>query len=244
MADDVVTGPTGTAGGLRERPAANDPSDVELLEQWRGGDRKAGQALFERHYDAIYRFFDSKVREDVADLVQSTFVACVEGRDRFEGAAAFKTYLFGIAKYKLYEHFKRRRRNARVADVDPASMSIEEVGGSPSTWLRDQYDLQLLRRALPRIPLDMQLLIELYLWEGFTGGQLGRVMGIPENTVRARIRRAKELLEREFRKLEASPEEVTATLRSLSLWLAEMRELKDDRYPGMGGSDSGKLTNS
>lgn len=208
--------------------------DSELLAQWREGDRRAGQLLFKRHYDSVYRFFSAKVREDVADLVQGTFAACVQGQARFKGEATFKTYLFGIAKNKLFEHFKRRRRDARLAELDPVEMNIEQVGGSPSTWLRGKHDLLLLQRALPRIPIDHQLLLELYFWERFTAGQLAIVMEIPENTVRARIRRAKALVEREIDALEPSPAERYATLQSLSAWLDEMRDLKAERFPGLG----------
>ena len=37
-----------------------EPDDVVLLEQWRAGDAEAGQKLFERHFDRVYNFFESK----------------------------------------------------------------------------------------------------------------------------------------------------------------------------------------
>ena len=42
--------------------------------------------LFERHFEPVYRFFFHKVEGDAVDLVQRTFLACVEARDRFRGA--------------------------------------------------------------------------------------------------------------------------------------------------------------
>ena len=50
----------------------------ELLEAWRGGDRRAGEQLFERHYAAVSRFFRKKLEFGVDDLIQRSFLACVE----------------------------------------------------------------------------------------------------------------------------------------------------------------------
>ena len=55
---------------LRDAPA-------RVLTAWRAGDREAGEALFERHYASVERFFLNKVRQGVNDLIQSTFLACV-----------------------------------------------------------------------------------------------------------------------------------------------------------------------
>lgn len=47
-----------------------ETTDVELLEAWRGGDRRAGEQLFERHFDAVSRFFRNKLEFGVDDLIQ------------------------------------------------------------------------------------------------------------------------------------------------------------------------------
>src|SRR5262249_7225174 len=61
-----------------------DPSDGELLERWRAGDTRSGEALFERYYDMVERFFLNKVAGSVKDLVQETFMRCVESRERIK----------------------------------------------------------------------------------------------------------------------------------------------------------------
>ncbi|MCA9708401.1 MAG: sigma-70 family RNA polymerase sigma factor, partial [Myxococcales bacterium] len=72
--------------------------DEQLLARWRGGDAQAGAALFERYYEAIARFFVNKVGLDCGDLVQATFLGCLEGLERFRGEASFRTLLFAIAR--------------------------------------------------------------------------------------------------------------------------------------------------
>ena len=60
-------------------------ADTELFEAWRNGDRKAGNDLFQRHFEAIERFFANKVDRDIEELVQETFARCVSASERFEG---------------------------------------------------------------------------------------------------------------------------------------------------------------
>ena len=63
-------------------------TDTELLSAWRGGDLECGRTLFERHFDGVRRFFANKLDHGAEDMVQRTFLACVEGRDRFCSAPA------------------------------------------------------------------------------------------------------------------------------------------------------------
>src|ERR1041385_8354720 len=97
--------------------------DFELLQAWSQGDRAAGSLLFERHFDALHRFFRNKAQDGVADLVQQTLLACVEGRSRFRGDASFRTYLFQTARFQLYAYYRARRRDVIF---DFGSMSVTD----------------------------------------------------------------------------------------------------------------------
>jgi len=57
-----------------------EPSDGELLERWRTGDALSGEALFERYYDMVERFFLNKVSGGGKDLVQETYLRPVGPR--------------------------------------------------------------------------------------------------------------------------------------------------------------------
>ena len=74
--------------------------DFETLDRWRAGDRAAGNELLRRHFDGLYRFFRNKVDEGVDDLIQRSFLACVESKDRFRKQASFRTYLFTVARHE------------------------------------------------------------------------------------------------------------------------------------------------
>ena len=196
-------------------------SDSELLHDWRAGDRGAGNELFQRHFDAVYRFFRNKVDSGVEDLVQRTFAACVEGRDRFREEASFRTFLFAIAHNLLREHYRRGRRQPTPVDID--AVSIVELGAGPSSVLAARAEEQLLVQALRRIPLSSQVLLELYFWEQWTGAELGRFLAVPEDTARSRLRKAKKQLEAAIEALRASPELIASTLSNLDAWVDGLR---------------------
>src|SRR5262245_57608941 len=68
-------------------------TDAELLESWQAGDRLAGKQLFERYFRVINRFFRSKVGDDAQDLVQKTFLGCLESVERYRGDTTFRSWL-------------------------------------------------------------------------------------------------------------------------------------------------------
>jgi RNA polymerase sigma-70 factor (ECF subfamily) len=70
------------------------------------------ESLVRAHGDSLYRFALSRVRDtpSAEDLVQDTFLAALSGLDRFRGEAHVRTFLIGILKNKIYDHFRRRSR--------------------------------------------------------------------------------------------------------------------------------------
>lgn len=201
--------------------------DVELLNRWRGGDSLAGSELFNRHFAAINRFFRNKVSDGLEDLVQQTFMALVEGRERFRCDSSVRTYLFGVANNLLREHYRARRRDPDALDTSRSS-AVDE-GAGPSTFVGKQREVRLLYEGLRRIPLDSQIVLELYYWEEMSASQTAEVLGVPEGTVRGRVRRAKQLLREQLAELADSPEELETTVGNLERWAADLREQISER---------------
>lgn len=203
------------------------PSDFDLLAAWRNGDEHAGNELFHRHFGPVRRFFRNKVSEEAAeDLIQRTFLACVESRDRFRGDASFRTYLFVIARNELYSHLKRARKEARA--FDPAQASIEDTGLSPSRVVARRAEHRLLLEALRHLPVEQQLLLELFYWEGQVGRELAMILDVPEGTVRSRLRLARRALVRSMQRLASSPDVLESTLADLDKWARGLRDLADE----------------
>ena len=196
-------------------------SDLELLDAWRGGDALAGEVLFERHFESIYRFFCNKVPRDVDDLVQETFLGCVGARERFRQDASFRTFLFAIARKVLLKH--RERWAPREAGEELHASQIAALDVSVTQIVVESEEQALLLRALRRLPLDLQTALELFYWEGLLSREIAEVLELPQGTVRSRLRRGREMLREIIDQLAANPELRGSTLGDFDQWLASIQ---------------------
>ena len=197
------------------------PSDAELLDAWGAGDPQAGRRLFNRYFVAISRFFVNKVREDPDDLVQDTFMACVRGRERLRDKGSFRAYLFGVASNVLRMHFRSKR--LRPLPEDLGEHTAHDLAPGPSTLIHAQEEELLLLEALRRIPLSLQIVMELYYWEEMTTQEIGEVVDNPTGTVRSHLRRGRELLEQELERLGASGHAKARVLLDVERWASSVR---------------------
>ena len=204
--------------------------DVELLDAWKAGDRRAGAALFERHYPSVLRFFHNKAGEQGKDLIQRTFLRCLEARDRILPGSSFRAFLFGVARNVLLEHFRSVKRDGDR--LDGMLTTIQEVAPNPtpSSLLSRKREVRVLLAALRRIPIELQMALELFYWEDMSAGEIAAVFELPEGTIRTRLRRAKQLLEREIEAVASIPAEFHSTMTGLADWARQVRgELSGSR---------------
>lgn len=200
-------------------------TDVELLAAWREGDVAAGQELVKRHYDSLYYFFFGKVDAATSeDLTQATFETLCSKRDDFRGDSTLRTFLFGIARWKLVRHFENKR--SAHERFEPLEHSVHDPALERSiTSLFAARDREvLLVQALRSLPLDDQILLELKDYEGLTARQLAQAMEIPAGTVASRLRRARERLRAATERLAERPDLVEETISNLD---ACMRAIRD-----------------
>lgn len=200
-------------------------SDEDLLSAWRIGDKAAGQELYARYFPIVYRFFSNKIGDDIADLVQRTFLSCTGHRERLRTDASFRSFILVVARNELNNFLRSRYRGGAAIDI--AEVSLADLGASPSQLIGRRDEHRLLLLALRRIPLELQQLVELRYFERMAGHELAAALEIPEGTVRSRLRRALALLRTEIERLTHSPELVASTLGSIEDWAAEIRELAD-----------------
>jgi RNA polymerase sigma-70 factor (ECF subfamily) len=203
----------------------DEPSDGALLERWRAGDTASGEALFERFYDMVERFFLNKVSSNVQDLVQETFIRCVESRDRIRDNDRFRVYMFGIAYNVLSGHLRERYRGDRAIDFNEDS--VHDLAPGPGSVVAQRREHRLLIEALRNIPVDDQVLLELHYWEQLTTHQMAEVLGIPVGTARGQLQRARSKLEEVMQRLAESPQDLSSTLARLDDWAAECRQRLD-----------------
>lgn len=197
--------------------------DHQLLCAWRRGDKRAGEALITRHYGRVVAFFKNKVSGDYSDLIQRTFLACVEGKDRFRQESKFSTYLLGIACRMLWKHYNQQQKERERYDF--CEVSVMDIAPSPSRVIARQREKQVLLEALRSIPLDYQIVLELHYWEELTVSEIAEVMSIALGTAKTRVRRGKQLLEQQIERIAPSPSERDATFSGLETWARELGKL-------------------
>lgn len=194
--------------------------DQALVEAWRGGDKQAGVELFDRYFAAISRFFRNKLPEQAEDLIQQTFAALLEGRERLRADASFRSYLFGIAHNLLRAQL---RTLSRGRAIDPLESSFAELAPSPSAIAVDRAEQELLLRALRTLPIDHQIALELHYWEGLTSAEIATIVAVPPSTMRSRLGRARALLERAITDLAEQPGLAHSTLDGFEAWRRDLR---------------------
>ncbi|MCA9708516.1 MAG: sigma-70 family RNA polymerase sigma factor [Myxococcales bacterium] len=199
---------------------AQTGQDAELLDAWRSGDQAAGERLFDRHADAVARFFENKVCRGAEDLTQATFLRMIEGRDRVRPEGSFAAFIFGIARNVLREHL---RELARGRDVDPAVDSMAELAPGPTTLMGMRQEHQLMLQGLRGLSIDDQILLELFYWEDLRTHEIAQILGVPPPTARRQLSEARGRLDRKMAQLAKSPDVFDRTARHLDSWIADIR---------------------
>ena len=198
------------------------PTDAELLLAWRDGDRRAGRQLFDRHVQSVSRFLRTKVADqDREELLQDVFASCL-GPDVELRGASFRTYILRAAKNRVINFYVKRGRHR--ARFDPMAESAVDLCPSPTAELARHQQERVLLRGLRSLPLDLQILLELYYWESFSVSQLAEVLEIPPGTVKTRLFRARRLLREVLERSETDPALVQSTIDRIDEWAQALRE--------------------
>ena len=214
--------------------ASEDRDDHDLLAAWSKGDKAAGSALVRRHFASVYRFFRTKLPYEAEDMTQRAFLAAVEGRDRLRGA--FRPYLFSIARRQLLDHLRQRYRKAKVFDLSENSMIdlAPALATTPSRAVARRHEQQLLLAAMQRLPVDFQIAVELYYWEGMPLVEIAQVQDVAHGTVKSRLGRARALLKEQIESMSGDPR-IAAALNDLDGWTRSAKDAVIDANHGERG---------
>lgn len=206
---------------------SSGPDEAALLASWRAGDVAAGQQLFRRSYKVVSRYFRNKVSVAAhGDLVQRTFLACVGSAARFRGTSSFRTYLLRIAHHTLVDHFReahRRTARDREHDLDLDELVVADAVAEPDAVVARRQEHKVLLAALRRLPLALQVVLELHYWEGLSHAEIAEVLGAPIGTVKTRLREGHLRLRAEIVSGDVAPELLKSTLDTLDSWSERVR---------------------
>jgi RNA polymerase sigma-70 factor (ECF subfamily) len=169
--------------------------DAQLLEQARSGDRRALEALIERHQAQVYRFGMKLCGdpEDAKEVLQETLLALARGIEGFRGASSISTWLFTVARSFC---IKARRREAKRARAAAPEGSCPAEGPPDPAPIADE--VLATREAGAAIDAAIAALEPMYREvlllrdvEGLSAKEVAEVLGITEQAVKSRLHRAR-----------------------------------------------------
>jgi RNA polymerase sigma factor (sigma-70 family) len=166
-------------------------ADPELLAAVADADLGAMRLLYDRHAPWLSARLTRRCNspEAVADVLQDTFMALWNGADRWRGDGEVAAWLWGIAARRLVSRLRRHREALVLPLEDVAAARPPELSAEERVLLGVEYGD--LGSALLRLSPEMRAVVQAVVLDGLTTREAARLLGIPQNTVKSRLHRAK-----------------------------------------------------
>jgi RNA polymerase sigma-70 factor, ECF subfamily len=199
-----------SAGRAADGRPAGGPTDEQLMVAFTGGDASAFEQLVARHQRGVYNFLlrSAGNRARAEELLQEVFLRVVRSRARYEAAAKFSTWLYSIARNLSIDESRRARFRGhqsldaprRGADGQGASMLSQlPADGVPTDEAAEAPSIRRrLAEAVQTLPEEQREVFLLRQLSGLSFREIADTVGIPENTVKSRMRYALEKLRAEL----------------------------------------------
>lgn len=156
--------------------------DPTLVRRTLAGEAEAGEALFARHFDSVWRvaFGLTAHRAAADDVAQAAFERAFRSLSSWSGEGEFGAWLRRIAVNQGLDHLRRlRRRQANEVALDDASADWEDASPEPE-----------LAAAIRRLDPDRRSVVVLHHWLGYSLAETASVTGVPIGTAQSRLARA------------------------------------------------------
>jgi len=165
--------------------------EQSLICRAQGGDRQAFAVLVERHWDRLYRWLYHLThdRHTAEDLTQESLLKAFANLARFHMPNNFHAWLFRIA-YNCFVNQWRSPTRAR----QPFPENLQARGEGPVEQVLSREALQMLARAVGRLPADFRAAFLLRVEEQLSFQEIAEVLGIREETARWRFFKARQKL--------------------------------------------------
>jgi len=174
---------------------------------FQGGDARAFQVLVTRHQRGIFNFILRSVRDRARteELLQEVFLRVVRAKERYERTAKFTTWIYAIARNLCVDESRRARfRDHQSLDAKRPGRDGEQGGNLLSRMpaadvaTDDAAEAPTLRKrmaaAIDLLPEDQREVFLLRQLSGLSFREIGETLGVPENTIKSRMRYALEKL--------------------------------------------------
>jgi len=181
-------------GAAWSRPDPGGAGDQALVERARGGDAAAFRALVERHQDRAYAVALRITRSpaEAAEAAQEALVRAWQALPGFRGEASFGTWLHRVVARQALDRAEAMARR-RGREVDPAALDEADAAGAPGAE-RDGVAARRLVRLLARLSPVQRAAVTLYYLEEQPVEAVAAALGLPRNTVKTHLHRARAAL--------------------------------------------------
>lgn len=166
----------------------------------------------DRYGDYLFRYGMLRLRDrsTAEDLVQETFLAALKDRGAYSGNSSESTWMVGILKHKIADHFRRQAREAPLEDgdlreqPDPSSFDRSghwvsgpaDWGGNPADLYREKRFLDQFKKCLAGLSPNQANAFTLREIEGADTAEICKVLNVTETNLWVILHRARALLRR------------------------------------------------
>jgi RNA polymerase sigma-70 factor (ECF subfamily) len=184
-------------------------SDGKLVEMVQRGDQAAFNLLVLKYQHRVLKLVNRYVRDpaEAEDIAQETFIKAYRALPSFRGESAFYTWLYRIAANTAKNVLVSSRRrmvdyNLDLQDPDDyAAQVLLKDTDTPEGMLLTEEIRTTVTEAMAQLPDDLREAITLRELEGLSYEEIAEVMDCPVGTVRSRIFRAREAIDKKLRPL-------------------------------------------
>lgn len=199
--------PTSYPCGLRHM--SMEDNDAKLVEMVQRGDKAAFNVLVLKYQHKVLKLVTRYVRDqaEAEDIAQEAFIKAYRALPSFRGESAFYTWLYRIAANTAKNVLVSSRRRLVDYDLDLqdpedyAAQVLLKDGDTPEGMLLTEEIRQTVTEAMQQLPDDLREAITLRELEGLSYEEIAEVMECPVGTVRSRIFRAREAIDKKLRPL-------------------------------------------
>ncbi len=179
-------------------------TDQELVSMVQSGNKNAFNLLVTRHQNKVMNIVARYVKNsgDVADVTQEAFIKAYRALPNFRGESAFYTWLYRIAVNSAKNYLTSQGRKPPASDVDAqeadfydGSEALKENASPENKLLSDELQAKLFA-TIESLPDDLRAAITLREIDGLSYEEIADVMECPVGTVRSRIFRAREAIDK------------------------------------------------
>ncbi len=183
--------------------------DQKLIERVQRGDKNAFNLLVTKYQHKVANLVSRYVKNqsDVSDIVQEAFIKAYRALPNFRGDSAFYTWLYRIAVNCAKNHSVALGRKPPSFDVDVEDAEFYDGGealrenASPEKVLLTNEIKKVIFNTIESLPDDLKVAINFRELEGLSYEEIAVIMECPVGTVRSRIFRAREAIDKKIRPL-------------------------------------------